>query len=239
MVVLEEEHPRDPHPPSLSWETERVDKYNRIAWLIVDRLAAAGTDATFPENNFVEIQEPADFGLRIDSRRGDGRKIIDIVADSTAAAMGLKKGDTIIRMDDAMIRTAGDMGRAFDDHPPGAPLVLEVDRKGRRLIMQGIFPPTPKPPRREEAFKHTKPSGRVDVVRQGNTFEARTRGVTGFTLLLSPEVIDFDQQVKVVVNGRVAFEGPVERSVSTLLRYATRDNDRTMLFGAELPILVP
>jgi hypothetical protein len=28
----------------------------------------------------------------------------------------------------------------------------------------------------------------------------------------------------------------VEASVATLLKWAARDNDRTMLFGAELPI---
>jgi hypothetical protein len=66
--------------------------------------------------------------------------------------------------------------------------------------------------------------------------DARTRGVGAFTLLLSPDVFDFSQPVKVVVNGNVAFEGQVERSLATLLKWAARDNDRTMLFGAELHI---
>jgi hypothetical protein len=52
-------------------------------------------------------------------------------------------------------------------------------------------------------------------------------------------MIDFDEPVTVVVNGKIAFEGPVKRSVNTLLRYAAHDNDRTTLFGAELPITVP
>jgi hypothetical protein len=41
-----------------------------------------------------------------------------------------------------------------------------------------------------------------------------------------------------VTNGRVAFEGKVEKSVATLLKWAGHDNDRTMLFGAELKIEV-
>ncbi len=237
--AFEEEHPRDPLPDSLSWETERVDQYNRMAWLIVDRLDPAKADGNFAFNNTVEIQEPADFGLRVDSRRDDGRKVIDVIADTTAAAMGLRKGDTIVRMGETMIRTAGDMGRAFDEHPPGTPLVFEVDRKGQRLTLRGVFPPTPKPPRKEEAFKHLRPAGRVAVARQGNTFEAQTRGVGAFTLLLSPSEIDFEKPVRVVVNGKTAFEGAVTQSLATLLRYAARDNDRTMLFAAELPITVP
>ena len=33
-------------------------------------------------------------------------------------------------------------------------------------------------------------SGRVDIVRKGNAFEAKSRGVREFTLLLSPDVIE-------------------------------------------------
>ena len=36
-----------------------------------------------------------------------------------------------------------------------------------------------------------KPSGRVDAVRSGNSFELKTRGVRGLTLLLSPDAVDF------------------------------------------------
>ena len=237
--AFEEEHPRDPFPDRLSWETERTDRYNRVAWLVVDRLDATKAGTAFTDNNMVETQEPADFGLRVDSRRGDSHKVIDIVDGTAAAAMGMKRGDIIIRMDESMIRSAGDMGRAFDEHAPRTPLVFEVERKGQRLTMEGIFPPAPKPPRREEAFKHTRPSGRVEVSRKDNQFEAKTRGVGSFTLLLAPGVIDFDKPVTVVVNGKTSFEARVGRSVQTLLRYAARDNDRTMLFAAELRIDVP
>jgi hypothetical protein len=84
-------------------------------------------------------------------------------------------------------------------------------------------------------FRHGR-SGRVDLTRTGNTVTAVTRGVKEFTLLLSPDRFDFDKNVKVVVNGRAAFDGRVERSVATLLKWAARDNDRTMLFGAEVKI---
>jgi hypothetical protein len=81
-----------------------------------------------------------------------------------------------------------------------------------------------------------KPSGRVDVERKGNTITATTKGVTSFTLLVSPDVFDFDQPLTVIANGRQVFNGRVERSLETLLKWAVRDNDRTMLYGAELHI---
>jgi hypothetical protein len=40
----------------------------------------------------------------------------------------------------------------------------------------------------------------------------------------------------VIANGKVVFDGPVERSLATLLKWAARDDDRTMVFGAELAI---
>ena len=87
-------------------------------------------------------------------------------------------------------------------------------------------------------FPRTRPSGRVDIVRTGNSFEARARGVRKFTLLLSPDVIDFSKPVTAVVNGRTAFHGTVEKDRRTLREWADRDNDRDVLYGAELRLEV-
>ena len=133
------EHPRVPHPQLLSWETERVDKFNRNRWLVINE-------------------------LRQDASR-----------------------NTMLK----------DMG----------------------------------------FFQHTKRSGRIDIVRNGNAFEARTREVGAFTLLLSPDAIDFSKPVTVTVNGTSAFSGIVKKDPAVLLRWSARDNDRTTLYGAELRIV--
>jgi len=85
-------------------------------------------------------------------------------------------------------------------------------------------------------FPRFRAAGRVDLLRKGNTVEAATNGVTAFTLLLSPEVFDFDQPITVVANGTQVFNARVERSVKTLLKWAAQDNDRTMLYAAEIQI---
>ena len=88
-------------------------------------------------------------------------------------------------------------------------------------------------------FERPHRPGRVDLVRHENTIEAQTRDVESFTLLLSPDKFNFDEPVKVIANGRPVFEGRVERNLKTLLTWAARDNDRTMLYGAELSIKLP
>ena len=57
-----------------------------------------------------------------------------------------------------------------------------------------------------------------------------------FTLLLSPDQFDLNRPVTVIVNGRPVFDGRVPRDVRTLVAWAARDNDRTMLFAAELHV---
>ena len=134
------DHPRVPHPPKLSWETERTDRFNRVHWLVIDRLGNGTADTALEDTGF---------------------------------------------------------------------------------------------------FMHRAPSGRADVERVGNTFIATTRGVRALSLLLSPEVVDFDQPIVVRVNGKEVFRGPVKKDVSVLERWAARDRDRTMLYGAQLAIEIP
>ena len=145
-------HPRAPHPERLSWETDRTDRFNRVRWLVIDKLGPHKSDAALEDVNVVSY---------------DGDKI-------------------------------------------------------------NVFPRL-----------RQKASGRVDVQRKGNVFDAKTRGVGEFTLLLSPDVIDFAKPVQVTVNGAPAFSGSVKKDLPTLLKWAARDNDRTALYGAELHVLVP
>ena len=88
-------------------------------------------------------------------------------------------------------------------------------------------------------FRPSSGSGRVDLSRSGNTVQAATKGVSAFTLLLSPDEFDFDKPVRVIANGREVFFGKVQRDLKTLLKWAAQDNDRTMLFAAEIPVTLP
>ena len=135
------DHPRVAHPDALSWETERVDRFNRNRWLVINEIRTDTSRAT----------ELTDLGF----------------------------------------------------------------------------------------FQHTKRSGRVDVRKKGNTFDAIVRDVAKFTLLLSPDAIDFTKPIVVTVNGKQIHNGIVKKDVSALMKFAARDNDRTAIYGAELPIAVP
>jgi poly(3-hydroxybutyrate) depolymerase len=46
-------HPRNPFRDQLSWETERTDRYNRVDWLVIDRLGHVEGETDFEESNVV------------------------------------------------------------------------------------------------------------------------------------------------------------------------------------------
>ena len=94
------------------------------------------------------------------------------------------------------------------------------------------------PESKTAALPRHMPSGIIEAVRTGNVIEVTTANVKRYTLLLSPDVFDFEQTIKVFTNGEPSFEGKLEPKTETLLKYAAIDNDRTSLYGAELKIIV-
>ncbi len=230
------DNPREPLPDRLSWQTDRVDRFNRAHWLVIDRLGAVDGESRLPDTNLLSAARELDFGLRLNSTSERGRRVHEIDAGSYAHQLGLRAGDRLVEIDGKPVESGRDIARALVNWTDGDHLKLVVERGGDRRVLEGVFRPDEVDVPPAPIFPRAKPSGRVDLVRRGNVVEALTEGVRGFTLLLSPSVFDFRKPVAVVANGRTAFEGMVAPSVATMLKWAARDNDRTMVFGAELKI---
>jgi hypothetical protein len=230
------DHPREPYPDRISWETERVDRFNRAHWLVIDRLGAVDGQSTLPDSNLLQRGRELDFGLRINHAIDRGRRAHDVVPGSNAFQIGLRKGDRLLEINGTAVQTGGDVAVAMGKWRDGDRVRFVVERDGDRVVGEGVYAPveTDVPP--ASIFPRRKPSGRVDVVRRGNVVEASTEGVRAFTLLLSPSIFDFRRPITVIANGRTVHEGVVEPSVATLLKWAARDNDRTMLYAAEIQV---
>jgi hypothetical protein len=230
------DHVREPLPDSLSWETSRTDQFNRAHWLVISELGAVTGESRLPDTNLLRPGRQYDFGLRISSTVDRGRRATEILPGSNAAAIGLRAGDRLVAIDGNDVKEGGDIAREIQRWNVGDPLRIMVERGGRRFALEGRFDPKEVEPPPTPLFPRRRPSGRVDVVRRGNSVEALTQGVRAFTLLLSPSVFNFSQPVKVVANGRTVFDAMVEPSVATMLKWASVDDDRSMIFGAELRV---
>ncbi len=224
------EHPRQPHPARLTWQTDSPTAHQRAHWLVIDRLTPTRSGEGWPDINQAASGEELNFGVR-----ASGMRVIEVLTGSNAEAFGLRSGDIVRAINERDLPEALELTEFLGIYQPGEPLHFEVERGGETVDLKGAYQPTLRP-RVTPLFPAERASGRVDVVRDGNTIRATTRGVAAFTLLLSPDVFDFRRPVTVVADGTTVFSGLVRASVETLVTWAARDNDRTMLYGAALPI---
>jgi poly(3-hydroxybutyrate) depolymerase len=227
------EHPRQPYPDRLSWETGLTDGANRAHWLVIDKLAPAPRSAdetALPDLNRFGTGPMPDFGLRV-----KGAQVTSIAENSNASIFAFEPGDVILSINGNAVPVDSNALEALSRHPTGRMTKIVVSRGAQSIELTGMLLVTG-PAHVRPMFNHSSPSGRVDLMKEGNVVRATTVGVESFTLLLSPDAFDFSKPVTVMVNGTTVFDGRVTKSVATLMKWAARDNDRTMLFGAELPI---
>jgi len=226
------DHPREPHPARLTWQSDSTTARNRAHWLVIDRLATPRPGAELPDlNNFVAGEEP-NFGVR-----SNGMRVTTVLGGSNAEAFGLRPGDLVVAINGRDLPEGLELTDFLGIYQPGEALHFEVERGPARqtVDLKGNYQPT-RMPRVTPLFPAGRAAGRVDLVREGNTVRATTRGVAAFTLLLSPDVFDFSRPITVMADGTTVFNGAVRTSVETLVSWAAKDNDRTMLYGAALPI---
>jgi hypothetical protein len=229
------DHPRRPLPDALSWESGPPNIPSRAHWLVIDRLRPIRPgEPALPDVNRMSATRTADFGIR-----ASGTRINRVVAGSNAERMGLRSGDVVIAVNNQPASAATDLADVLRGYLPGRPLILSVRRGDESVRLAGRYEPAARPAESAVMFSRQQESGRVDLMRTANRIEATSRGVAAFTLLLSPDQFDLDRAVTVVVNGKTVFEGIVRKDLRTLLKWAARDNDRTMLFAAEVAIDLP
>jgi hypothetical protein len=164
-------------------------------------------------------------------------RITTVLPGSNADAFGLKPGDLVLGINGRMLPDALPLLQFLSIYESGEKLTLSVSRDGKTIELPGVYKPEILK-RLVPLFGRGRPWGRVDLVRKGNTVTATTRGVSAFTLLASPDVFDFAAPITVVANGRQVFSARVDSSVQTLMKWAALDNDRTMLYGAEIHVRV-
>lgn len=229
------EHPRDPLPDRLTWETSSTERFNRASWVIIDELGMAAGE-TAPETPNVVGPLPPGFGVGLWADGPEGLTASMLQPGSVAAEYGLHDGDVVRAIEGVPVRTFEQLLGMLQSYAGKAVQVevLRADLPLTRFISLPAVPEGPGP-----AFRREAPSGRLDVERQGNTVTVRTRGVRRFTLLLSPDEFDLSQPIVVVANGVEVFRHVVAPSAEALLEWAARDHDRTMLFGAELEVALP
>jgi hypothetical protein len=226
------DHPRVPLPEALSWESGPPNIPSRAHWMVIERLGSGRSEEpSLPDVNRMATRPAPDFGIR-----GSGARINRVVNGSNAEQIGLRSGDVVLTINNQPALPGADIADLLRTFPSGRPLLFTITRGHESLRLTGRYAPTVLTGESDAMFPRQRESGRIDLIRTGNRVDATGRGVAAFTLLLSPDQFDLNRAVTVVVNGRTVFDRIVQRDIRTLLKWAARDNDRTMLFAAEVQV---
>ncbi len=79
---------------------------------------------------------------------------------------------------------------------------------------------------------------RIEATREGNRISVRASGVTKYTVLLSPGMVDFAKPVTIETNGVPSFEGMIAADARTVLEEARRFRDARLVFQARVTVEV-
>ena len=232
---------RQPLPDALAWETESAREFNRAHWLVIDELGSVRGEPALDAYNQVLIpgsRTPLGIDAVAELPDGAGLRLAQVQSDSLVDRAGLAADDVILDMGGVPVRNLAAAREVIGRVQPGQEVPVVVRRDGALLELVLRFPSSP-PGLSRDAFPHRQTSGRVELLRTGNSVEAAARGVRRFRLLISADQFDLSQPVRVVVNGVLAHDAPVAADAATLLRWAATDGDRSLLVDAELPLDVP
>ena len=228
------EHRRRALPDVITWQSGPADLPARAHWLVIDRLADPQSgEPRFADVNVLPTAAVPDFGIR-----ASGATINRVLKGSNAEQLGLHAGDVVAAINNQRVSDGADVSEALRSFPSGRPLLLSVVRGGEPVRLAGRYSPGIVAGG-GVMFSRSHASGRLDLTRTANRVEVVCSGVAAFTLLLSPDQFDLSRRVAVVVNGRTVVDRVVSKDLRTLLTWAARDNDRTMLFAAAVEVTVP
>jgi hypothetical protein len=242
-----ETHPRILNP-RIVWES--ADPKRQCVWLSIDSITNEGHADWYRDFNMKLVDDRVAFGFMPDdyhtildyavidtgalfglfhekSFQGPGVRIDNVVGDSTLCALtGLIAGDIIVKLDDMPVNTIDDVNEYKQGKKRGDSVYIAILRDGKVIEFNTKFPD----PTTFDLHTREKPSGRIEGHFCANTFTLRTSQVGAFTLYLHPDMVQFDQNVVVKVNGRVVYDRVVVPSPSFLLHNFAQNRDRELLF---------
>jgi predicted esterase len=236
---------RHPYPDRLVWQTDDPKRLGRAHWLVLTELGTVAGETALNDWNVLRI-EPSmlvqALGFELDNgapdRVPDRLQVRDVAESHPAALAGMQPGDVIEQVGATPVTTREQLRQLTSRVSPGGRVQIQVQRGSEEQMLEIAIPDVPQAEAYQQAFLRKGLSGRVELVRSGNRVDMVTSGVQQLVLLISPDTFDLQQPLEVYTNGVRAFSGMVRADPEVLLRWASRDLDRTMLFAAEVTIEV-
>ena len=202
MVEDMKNHARDIFRSEIYWESS-MPEFNRCDWLEITELDTLETPRKWHiEYNMKMENRRIQFGFyHVDTFKGKGVQVGNIIEGSTADSMGLKKDDIVIGMDGKDVENIEKLSELKTFKKRGDEVSLTVLRKDKDVKLFGQFPEIDF----YDAFILNKPSGAIIAKYWGNHFDIETSRVEEVTLFIHPDMVNLEIPVTVNINGNEVF----------------------------------
>lgn len=226
-------HPRNPFPIRIVWETAER-KFGRCHWLAIDKITTEPTEDWHVEHNLAMV----DNRIRIGFVSGEGENVKGVVvnrvtdSDCLANRAGLLAGDIIIKGGSMAIQNSDDLSQFKKTLKRGDTVELTVKRGEEQLALKGSLPEV----KNYLLFERNKPSAMAIAEYASNRFDIKTSAVGALRILIHPAMINFNQNVKVIVNNKIVYNDKVLPDIGFMLRNFLANYDNSLLYVAEIKI---
>ncbi|MCD6328883.1 MAG: PDZ domain-containing protein [Candidatus Cloacimonetes bacterium] len=224
--------PREIFQPDIYWETWTPD-YGKCDWLEILEIDTTIARADWHQEYQAQIpNDRISFGFYPDDDFDyDGIIVYNLVeGETTASQMGLQQQDLIIKMDGIPIHSLDEMDSLKTFKQRGDSVSITVKRYDEEITLYGQFPDTTY----YDAINYSEPSGAVQAEYFGNEFVLETSRVKKLAIYLHPDMVNFDNPVKVIINNKVVFDKNITIDRELMIDNFLRNRDRSALWAKRL-----
>ncbi len=224
------QHPRNAFPTRIVMETVSPAQ-GRYNWLEID-----ATDTLQEKKNWQltynmkTVDDRLSFGFRSDRDYEKEGIRIDKVMGGICEQMGLHDGDVFVQLDTMKMKDIQDMRRYKKTAKRGDSVRVIIDRNDTILTFDTKFPDL----EYYDIFTYKKASGQIRGTYVGNTFKIETSRIKQFSIYIHPDMVQLDQKVKVILNGKEIFNDFVKSDNEFILRNYFRNKDKALLYVNKL-----
>jgi hypothetical protein len=228
-----EQHPRNPSPDAIVWETA-TPTFGACNWLAIDEITIDEPAEWYVDYNVALVDSSVSIGFQLyDTFPGPGIMVASISnGDYVAKRIGLKPGDVIVRGNGVSIDSLADLNKFRATLQRGSEVTLTIKRAGSEVVLRGRVPA----PRNYFIFKREKPSAVAKAAFKDNRFDIRGSRVGALRILVHPGMIDQNRNVVVTFNGESVFDGKIVPDIGYMLRDYLTNRDKKLVFVNEISL---
>ena len=227
---------RDIELKGIDWSTDNV-AMGRRAWLAIAEIAEMGEKnakdfAATPRSPQARVM----LGIQIspDAEQTDPVVVEMVAPEGVAEAMGIKEGDTIVKLDDTAVANISELREALGKKAPGDDVRVTVERGGKQIELKGKFP-KPDVLARVKAFASLLTSKDEKVGDKCTFFDLTVSNVSKLTLYLTAEQVKLGKAI-ININDGNRFQVDLGESAELVLAEYERSGDRTLPYVGKVEI---